>query len=885
VAAPPWDRHPAVTTPPRLPEGITARLRLEKLLESGIAGPLTLVCAGAGWGKTTLVASWLADRGPDAEPVAWVSLERDHNDLAVFWRTVLAAIRATGAVPPHNAIATVEPGLAMGADTARQIHAGLAGLDRPIVVVLDDFHLVDSPAVLDAVAALLRQPGSLRLVMVTRRDPTLPLHRLRVEGGLTEVRGADLAFTSDEAQTLLARHGVHATPDDLDRVLRRTEGWPAGLRLAAMFLSRTDEPGAVDRFTGDQRAVADYLVSEVLDAQPPDLRRFLLHTSVLREVGPDVADALLGDTHGARQLERLERSNAFVSAIGTAPVRYRYHQLLREMLTHQLRLEDAEDYRLLHRRAAQWYREHGVPLEALRHAAAASDWQLFAEIFVTGAAPMLVSSDRTALAELLRLFPQHELDRSPEAMLCGAALHFLDGRFRDVGTAVAAARRSLPAGPGSPAHVLGLLLALVADRAEGDLETIVAHSEQAVRLAGELDPPTSRLAQALGAIASSLAAIGAFWAGDGDAAADDLMAADARTAAFGVEIQHLALRGYLALVAVERGRLQDAEAIAAAVLRTAAARGWTGLVQIGPSYLASALVHLDRAEAMPADRMLHQGLAVEQVTADLLVATALRVGQARVLVLRGQPHDALRLLDRLPVPIRLGPRISELVRVARTEALLAAGDAQAAAAVIAAPGRARPPGQVGQLGPDAVVCQARCAMALGDAASAEHLLARLRAPAVPAGAATAAWVLTALAADRRREDGLASSALATALERAEPEGITRPFLLLDRPRSRALLERHVRAQGAHRSFATAVLQAIAPETTVAPAPALAEPLTDREITVLQLLPTMLGNAEIADELFVSVNTVKAHLKGLYRKLGVTSRREAVERGRALGLLL
>jgi LuxR family maltose regulon positive regulatory protein len=295
-------------------------------------------------------------------------------------------------------------------------------------------------------------------------------------------------------------------------------------------------------------------------------------------------------------------------------------------------------------------------------------------------------------------------------------------------------------------------------------------------------------------------------------------------------------------------------------------------------------VWLERGDAARADGMLHQGLGTQQVRADAVVATALQVAQARVLLLRGQPADAVRVLDRLPTGTRLGARSVESIRVARAEALLALGDTAAAAALLE-PGRRGSSGASRAPGPAALVVQARCLLAAGDPAAVERVVAPLRAASAPATASAAGWLITALAADRRREDGRAASALAAALERAAPEGIRLPFLLLDRSRTTALLRRQVRARGARHGYASDLLHATAPEAAAPAVPAPVDPLTDREITVLQLLPTMLSNAEIADELFVSVNTVKAHLKGLYRKLGVTSRRAAVERGRGLGLLL
>jgi LuxR family maltose regulon positive regulatory protein len=324
---------------PQPPEWFVTRPRLLDALTEGAQGPLMLLAAPAGTGKTMLLGSWIHS-GRHPGPVAWLSLDPDDNDRARFWAYVLAGLRASGAVPSDGSLAHLAPSSAGTGETLIPLLInGLGDLPGPVVLVLDDLHELTDAAILADVEFLLRRaPPQLRMVLVTRADPALRLARLRVAGGLTEVRADELAFSRAETAELVAAFGTALSDAQVTALWRRTEGWAAGLRLAALSLQHHPDPsGFVAAFSGDDRAVADYLIGEVLDRQPDDIREFLLRTSLADRLTGGLADALTGDQDSIRRLRELERTNAFVVPLDPNRTAYRYHQLFAELLRAELR--------------------------------------------------------------------------------------------------------------------------------------------------------------------------------------------------------------------------------------------------------------------------------------------------------------------------------------------------------------------------------------------------------------------------------------------------------------------------------------------------------------------------------------------------------------------
>ena len=340
------------------------------------AARVTRLSAPAGSGKTHLLRSWIGATGL-ANSAAWVSVGRDERDPQRFWPSLLNALRTTEAgasvIREMSALPDLDPdGLA----------EDLASLEHPIWLVIDDLQELHSEDALRQLELfLLRAPSRLRVVLSSRHEPRLGLHRLRLEGALTEIRSSDLPFTRNEARELLTSAGVEVSDSALGALLERTEGWAAGLRLAALSLAGHPDPErfAVE-FSGSERTVADYLLAEVLDGQPAEVRRLLLRTSVLERVNGPLAERLTGEPGAERILYELEASGAFVVALDARRSWFRYHRLFAELLQLELRRSEPDAPPSLHRVAAEWFAEHGYPVDAVRHAQAAGDWSLAARL-------------------------------------------------------------------------------------------------------------------------------------------------------------------------------------------------------------------------------------------------------------------------------------------------------------------------------------------------------------------------------------------------------------------------------------------------------------------------------------------------------------------------
>jgi len=321
--------------PPRLSPGTVQRARLAALLDAATSRPLTVVTGSAGAGKTTLMSAWAHERDQPGT-TAWLAVDRADSRPAQFWAAAIDAVLAAG----EKGLNSLRSGdLLEGDEFVPAFANAISRLKAPLVLILDDFQQLRAPGVSEQLDALLRHPpDNLRLALVSRSDPRLSLHRLRLEGHLAELRSADLAFTFDEAAALFEQADLELTADQVRGLHERTEGWVAGLRLAALSLQSSDDADELIRtFAGDERTVADYLVEEVLQRQPEEVRDFMLRTSVVDVISPNLADALTRRADGALMLDRLERSNAFVSCVDELGPWYRYHGMFRELLASQLR--------------------------------------------------------------------------------------------------------------------------------------------------------------------------------------------------------------------------------------------------------------------------------------------------------------------------------------------------------------------------------------------------------------------------------------------------------------------------------------------------------------------------------------------------------------------
>src|SRR5215216_3295629 len=434
---------------PRTRPGFVARPRLVDRLAPAQAGELTLVCAPAGFGKTALLADW-ARRDP--RPVAWLSLDDADNDPARFWRHVAAALETVcpGVADQVAALLQGLPPTSFEAVVTTLVNE-LAGVTGEVVLLLDDYHLIQAPQVHQSMELLLAHlPSQLRLVLASRADPPLPLARLRARGQLAELRERDLRFSPEETAELLRTAVGSELPEAAVVALAdRTEGWVAGLQLAALSLQGRINPAAfIDGFSGSHRYVLDYLTEEVLDGQPDHLVRFLLETSILERLCGPLCDAVTGRADSQALLEQVERANLFLVPLDEVRGWWRYHHLFADLLRARLATEQPERVPELHRAAAAWSEAHGLADDAVRHALAAGDADWAAWLVERHADAVLLRSERTTLDRWLAALPAGVVAARPRLLLARALSALVGGRADEVGGLLDAAERAMTGAAG-----------------------------------------------------------------------------------------------------------------------------------------------------------------------------------------------------------------------------------------------------------------------------------------------------------------------------------------------------------------------------------------------------------------------------------------------------
>jgi LuxR family transcriptional regulator, maltose regulon positive regulatory protein len=600
---------------PSLRQHTVERKRLHDLLRLGCTLPLTLVVAPAGWGKSTLVAEWLAHDGITA---GWVSLDGGDNDPMRFWRYLLLAADQAGSAAGSAALRRLD---AAGSDVLRDVLPAfvnaLASADTPLVLVLDDYHLVTSAQVHASVAMLLdRSPPQLHLMLVTRADPALPLSRLRVRGDLAELRADDLRFSAAEALEFFSdRLGPQLSERDVLRVLARTEGWAAGLQLAALQLRRrADSAAFIERFTGADWHIVNYFGEEVLASQPPEVREFLLVTSVLNRMCAPLCDVLTGRADGAELIGDIYRANLFLIPLDDERRWFRYHHLFGGLLRHELTRTSPEQPAILHRRAAQWYEEHDDATEAIDHAIASGDDALSSRLVAAHWLRVFNLGELETVRTWLDALPA-ELVAADTSLSAARVLIALDtGRLEEVGAALDAAEAS-----GPPDTLLMFLRALHMYKT-GDVGGAAARLR-------EISPGTDDAF--IATVHRLVLGMASMWLGDTDRAWELLAEAARRAEDDNNHLAYLCAEGYRALLAVNRGDLVLAGALVgdaeSAVGRTLSA---SHFVAMFPA-LARARLELGRADwagardaAMTAVERGRRGAGRVELAAALLTAAA-----------------------------------------------------------------------------------------------------------------------------------------------------------------------------------------------------------------------------------------------------------------------
>jgi LuxR family maltose regulon positive regulatory protein len=842
-------------------------------------------------------ASWAA--GHHAGPVAWVTVDGYDNKPEVFWSYVVAALRQAG-VTVTRAAAALAHGEMAGHVFLLQLASALAGHEPAVTLVLDDFHLLTDDDVLAGLAYVLKnsRPG-LRLVVTSRIDPPLPLHQYRLTGDLTEIRADDLAFSTTEVASLMVQHGVTLPSPALEYLTERGEGWAAGLRMAAMSMAGHPDPVQfVKNLTAEDNAVAGYLVEEVLNVQSTDVRDLLLYTSVLEQVNADIASELLDRGEAAGALEALARENSFVQPV--ADGWYRFHSLFRGVLRLKLRREKPDIVAGLHRKAARWYQQQGMLAEAVRYAASAEDWMLVASIVVDelGIAQLMGSDHGDLPAKGFHIIPGRDV--SPQFLLAASAVALSESGDQAAEAPLKAAEEMLGRLP-EDREILSRFAACTLRSAmafrRGSLTALDHATTKAEPLLDAI--PAAVLARHEHAVAQVLLGRGAveLWSGDPGTAADlfrrgillleeeieDLDPGRPELQARRNELA--ACRGYLALTEALRGRLNSAEEIASsgtAMVGEGRAR------QPDPaSALALAFVRLEHGDLSASRARLKVAGAALDAHPDRLASAVGSLVAARGSLAEGRTRTVLDTIERARSGPPLPPLLDQVLAITELQAHAASGDGQAA---LDAARNVRSPSTL-----DAKVALSRAWIAAGDTAAARRTLAA--ALESPAGEESErvrleAWLADAMLSFRSGDEARGRRSLEKALQLGEAEKRQLPFAM-ERSWLRPVLMRHPELASAHRQLlgpglvAPGAIPAQRPaprETADRPAPVIVEQLSSRERDVLRHVGEMLDTADIAAEMYISVHTVKTHLKSIFRKLGASDRREAVRRARQLNLL-
>ena len=831
-----------------------------------------------------LVSSWL--RGaPRAPAVAWVDVDRDESDATRFWGAVVAALQRSGALPPDDPLASLVPSpSAHHPEVLRAVLEGLARLTQTLVLVIEDVHQLRSDEALGGMEQLLeRMPANLRVVLLSRRDPALGLHRLRLSGELAEIRAAELEFTADEAGELLSAAGVAIEPGAVDRLHERTEGWAAGLRLAAMSLSRHADPERfVTEFSGSERTVADYLVGEVLASLPPDVRHLLLHTCILERVSGPLADLLTGRSDGARLLQDLEESNSLVVAVDVGRTWFRYHHLLTDLLRLELRREAPEEITGLHRLAAGWHAEHGRVVDAIRHAELGEDWDLATELLGRHWFRLILDGEEATLASLLNGLPAILTQTDAEVAAITAADRLADQRWTDAEAFMATAQRTLPDLPAKRRPRAATALATVQlfhARRLGGLESVV---DGALAMLSLDDPDRGATDPELAALALLNVGIAESWSRRLDDAQRHLERGLALAREVGRPFVEVGCLVALGVVDNQTHRLDVAEERLRAGIALAERVGWAEHSMMAAGYVTLGAVLLDHGAGDQAEGWLERADAILGQSPGPTASVALRHSQGMLAFTRGRYRvaagsfaDGERLARQLRGPFFL----AAVARQWRLRAELCDGDA--------GPARA---GLADAADEDTAVwrnLRARVCLSDDDPDGAAAALA----PVLDGQSfifhpifEAEALLLDAVARERMGESEAAERSIESVLAITEPQGRRLAFFTV--PDARPALERHPVHRTAHAAHLRTLLDLLggAEAHPGGEAAELDEPLTDRELAVLRFLPSNLSAGEIGSELFLSVHTVKTHMRKLYAKLDVHTRAEAVERGRALGLL-
>ena len=880
--------------PPRLTStgvsvarGLLEREDLLHMLDRAVTKRVTVISAPPGSGKTSLLRAW-ADRSTNHRRVAFVSVDRDQQDAQRFWSAVLDAIRSPArSVDPEKQPAATA---ALDADqVVDRVLSEVADQVEPVVLIIDDLHELrstDALAQLEHLLAIL--PSSARVVLSSRRDPSIRLHQLRLADEIAEIRAGDLQFTERETRELLVTSGIGLSDAGVAALYQRTEGWAAGVRLAVISLSGHPDPERfVAEFSGTDRAIVEYLMAEMLERQPSEVQSMLLRTSLVDRMNGELANLLAGRSGSEQILLELEEANSFVMSLDAQRTWFRYHQLLADFLRLELRRTLAGEVPDLHRRAAQWFADHGEVVEAVRHTLAAGDWPDAARLLADHLFSLTLDGQEGTIAALLRSFPAGASADHPELALAHAAVELAQGRLEEAAAQLALAESHVQSTPPARRRRLAVAVAslrLALARRSGQFSEVM---EQVNLLdASTADESSDQIAMGseLRGVALMNLGIVETWSRRFDDAERHLDEGAALAKAIGRPYLEVACRAHqifpTTLVSLASARERGRQAVALAERYGLGDRPILAPALGAVAFWATWMGEFDEGESA-----LRRAWEVAEPQIDPAAAALLHLVTGMLHAARGQHEAALEAFA-------VGARAQSLMTGVHALATPVVGWLAATQARLGMPDEARATltgfsaehERIGFIyNARAVIC-----LAEGDPSTAVDLLQDARDAPPPVGLPAFTLVETHLLAGiaplHLGDRNAAAAAAEAALAAAEPDRLIFPFALTDAAELLDALPRHETAHGA-------LLADIADVLRGAPAPSAEgellsppEELSPSELRVLRYLPTNLTRPEIARELYVSINTVNTHLRNIYFKLGAHDRSSAVRRARELRLL-
>jgi LuxR family transcriptional regulator, maltose regulon positive regulatory protein len=844
---------------------------------------VTVISAPAGSGKTCLLRAWASRRGQPRR-LAFVQVQRDQQDAQQFWLALLSAVRqASGTArdtppagtPDFNGRAMVD-----------RVLSELADARDGITLVVDDLHELHSPDALAQLTRLLMNlPPNVHAVLATRRDLRLGLHQLRLAGELAEIRAADLRFTERETGELLDASGIALSEAGAALLHQRTEGWAAGLRLAAISLAGHPDPERfVAAFSGSDRTVAEYLIAEMLERQPDDVQQLLLRTSLLDRVNGELADLLTGRPGSERILLELEDANAFVVSLDPERQWFRYHHLFADLLRLELRRTLPEEVPVLHRRAAEWSTQHGQVAEAIRHTQAAGDWPHAARLLADHSFSLTLDGQPQTIQALVRAFPPGA--DHPELAVVRATVDLVQGRLDEAAAHLAVAETYAETAPPGRQRRLQMAIAalkLSLARRRGNLAGVTEQARfLALPVSGQSDEDIA-LDNDLRAVALYNLGIVEAWAQGLPDAERHLQQGAALAREIGrpyLEVACLAQLGFASKIrpfATARRRCQEAIALADQ-------HGWGAEPIVAPALVTLAANATWTGEFGEGERWLHRTAQALQTDTGPGITLLRHIASGMLQAGRGRHREAL---EEFSAAERLR---SQLVG-SHALASQVTGWMLGTQARLGMPGEAR--ARLAALDDERVgageIRNARAVICLaeGDPAGALDAVADVldgTAPVIGYVTLVEAQLLAGLAHHGLGDQGAANRAAERALALAEPDRLVLPFVMTD---AGELLEALPRHETAHAALLADILDVVHGSSLGAtdqqPSPQTEE-LSPTELKVLRYLPTNLSRPEIASELSVSVNTVNTHVRNIYAKLQARDRSAAVQRARELRLL-